>query len=383
MLDSLEIKNYRNLRHLQIQSLGRVNLIVGKNNSGKTSLLEAVSIYAMGGNIAWISNLLNDRWEDYTRPPDNRSNFWALNLKSLSSLFYNRKTASNFKDIISIGPLKNYLFGEKSANDTSILLGFSYYSHQDEPSQKTNRPIKTKRYSGEFEEYGISKVSDFYDAFQISLKDDSFIIPIETDKPYWYAQQIFEVRDNCQYVKTKGLDSNNNALLWDKITLSDKEQYVINALKIIESRVERINFISDNNINILRRAVVKLSNSPDVLPLQSMGDGLNRVLTIILSMVNAENGYLLIDEFENGIHYSVQKQLWEIIFKLSQDLNIQVFATTHSWDCIEAFAEVLKNDENDKAGKLIRLENKNGDISAVEYSGEEVIQSSKHQIDPR
>ena len=66
-----------------------------------------------------------------------------------------------------------------------------------------------------------------------------------------------------------------------------------------------------------------------------MGDGINRILTIILAMVNCENGYLLIDEFENGLHYSVQEKLWEIIFYLAKRLNIQVFATTHSNDTIE------------------------------------------------
>ena len=74
-----------------------------------------------------------------------------------------------------------------------------------------------------------------------------------------------------------------------------------------------------------------------------MGDGINRILTIILSMVNVENGYFFIDEFENGLHYSVQKDLWKMIFYLAEKLNIQVFATTHSSDCINAFQEVIND----------------------------------------
>ena len=83
--------------------------------------------------------------------------------------------------------------------------------------------------------------------------------------------------------------------------------------------------------------MVRLDESNNPLPLRSMGDGINRILTIILAMVNCENGYLLIDEFENGLHYSVQEKLWEIIFYLAERLNIQVFATTHSNDAIEVF----------------------------------------------
>ena len=59
--------------------------------------------------------------------------------------------------------------------------------------------------------------------------------------------------------------------------------------------------------------------------------------TIVLSLVNARGGVLLIDEFENGLHYSVQLDAWRMIFNLAQSLNVQVFATTHSWDAVESF----------------------------------------------
>ena len=65
--------------------------------------------------------------------------------------------------------------------------------------------------------------------------------------------------------------------------------------------------------------------------------GLNRLFGIILSLVNAKDGLLLIDEVENGMHHSVQLDLWRVIFRLSRQLNIQVFATSHSWDSVEAF----------------------------------------------
>ena len=68
------------------------------------------------------------------------------------------------------------------------------------------------------------------------------------------------------------------------------------------------------------------------VPLGSMGDGMLRVLQIILKVFSAQGGFLLIDEFENGLHYSVQEKIWALIFKLAEQLNIQVFATTHSWD---------------------------------------------------
>ena len=85
-----------------------------------------------------------------------------------------------------------------------------------------------------------------------------------------------------------------------------------------------------------------MAGLPRAVPLNSLGDGLLRVLQLLLKIFPARNGYLLIDEFENGLHYSVQEAIWELIFNLASRFNIQVFATTHSWDCVSSFANVVK-----------------------------------------
>ncbi len=64
-----------------------------------------------------------------------------------------------------------------------------------------------------------------------------------------------------------------------------------------------------------------------------------------LALVNSSNGFLLIDEFENGLHYSVLHKVWKLIFRLAKDLNVQVFATTHSHDCVTAFQAASQNSD--------------------------------------
>ncbi len=83
--------------------------------------------------------------------------------------------------------------------------------------------------------------------------------------------------------------------------------------------------------------LVSSSNSLEPLPLKSMGDGMTRLFHIIVALVNAKDGLLLIDEFENGLHWSVQQAVWETVFRLATHLNVQIFATTHSRDCIAGF----------------------------------------------
>jgi AAA15 family ATPase/GTPase len=120
-----------------------------------------------------------------------------------------------------------------------------------------------------------------------------------------------------------------------------------------------------------------------IYTLKSMGDGINRILTIILALVNSDNGFLLIDEFENGLHYSVQEKLWEIIFSLSEKLNIQVFATTHSEDSILGFESILNDKETQLEGKLIRLELTNGFVRQVEFNADELKIASDGNIETR
>ena len=112
-------------------------------------------------------------------------------------------------------------------------------------------------------------------------------------------------------------------------------------------------------------------------------DGINRILTIILSLVNSENGYFLIDEIENGLHHSVQEKLWEIIFNLSEKLNIQVFATTHSEDTIKSFENIINSSSNKIEGKLIRLENKNNSIRQIEFDANELKIATDNDIEIR
>jgi AAA15 family ATPase/GTPase len=79
-----------------------------------------------------------------------------------------------------------------------------------------------------------------------------------------------------------------------------------------------------------------------------------RILQLVLKLLSAKGGFLLIDEFENGLHYSVQEKVWTLLFDTAKKLDIQIFATTHSWDCIESFTKVAVA-RKDVDGVLFRM----------------------------
>ncbi|OAV72186.1 recombination protein F [Bacteroidales bacterium Barb4] len=376
MLKSLYVKNYRNLKDFKIKRLEQVNLITGMNNTGKSSVLEAVSIYAAKGDIEHIFQLLKRRGECYEL--SDKGSSAETNIKSLSSLFTNRDLKFDNSNSISIGEYETDLFGGSILLDETMSLRFVKYAdeRQDDGQGRTFRRkiLQAEDLEAQNEDYKIG--------FEIKKGRNSSLFLPERERyfPYAFRHKI-ENLNQFQYVNTGGIDRGINGMLFDNITLTEKESFVIESLKIIEPSTERIAFVEKNSKE--RTAVIKLSDNPDILPLLSMGDGMNRILTIILAMVNASDGYLLIDEFENGLHYSVQKKLWKLIFKLAQKLNVQVFATTHSNDCIYGFGNTLNDPENSVTGKLIRLDNEEGIVEEVEFSVDELETAEKHNIEIR
>ena len=108
---------------------------------------------------------------------------------------------------------------------------------------------------------------------------------------------------------------------------------------------------------------------------------MNRLFSIALSLVNAKDGLLLIDEFENGMHYTVQLDAWRAIFKLAKSLDIQVVATTHSWDTIESFQKAASEDPEE--GVLIKLTRNKEDIIPTLFTENELAIATRDKIEVR
>ncbi len=376
MLNSLYIRNYRCLKDFKINRLSRINLLTGKNNTGKSSILEAIAIYASDGDMDLLYQILTEHNENYIRKEDNLSLF-EKNFLSFSSLFTKRYVGFKQRDSILIGELSDSLYDNDNLSEKFVNLKFVRYI---ESKEKNKENILNTQILKENEEN--SELSDIRIGFQIKGDSTSFY---RLERDFLNRMRYRLLKNNkisFQLIKAKHIDKIMNRKLYDNIALSEKEKYVIEALKIIEPQAERIAFVETDS-SLDRIAVIKLSNTDYISPLLSMGDGINRILTIILAMVNAENGYLLIDEFENGLHYTSQIKLWEIIFKLAEKLNVQVFATTHSEDCIFSFERILNSIGNKEDGLLIRLDKKGDEIKYTEFDSDELRIANERNIEIR
>jgi len=173
--------------------------------------------------------------------------------------------------------------------------------------------------------------------------------------------------------------------MWNKISLTSYSKYVIEALQIIEPKVEALAFIPTNT-STEEVPFVNIGNDQPA-PLRRFGDGMSRILRIILSVINAKGGLLLIDEFENGLHYSIQPRVWQLLMELATKLDVQVFATTHSWDCVKSFQQASEEISELEIflfslGRSMRKRDK-GLVIASEYNKDELRTVTQAQLEVR
>ncbi|WP_243397460.1 AAA family ATPase [Crocosphaera subtropica] len=196
---------------------------------------------------------------------------------------------------------------------------------------------------------------------------------------------LLEFINDLDNYNTLLLSTNDNYLenvekIWDLIQLTPREDKVIEALQIINPDVEKIGLTISQYTKQIR---LKIKGEDNPIPLSSMGEGMKKIFGLIIKAVILENGVLLIDEIERGLHYTAQTNMWRLLTKTAQELNVQIFATTHSWDCISAFIKALDNIEDKSFGKLFRLNNQSGKLRAVEYKSDEISIAVNQAIEVR
>ncbi len=187
-----------------------------------------------------------------------------------------------------------------------------------------------------------------------------------------------------------GLLSNKDlARYWDNVALTQDQDLSLQALRLIlGDEIDGVAVVGNGRLRqpeFGRHMVVKLRQHARPVPLKSLGDGMSRMFGVALALANSRNGFLVIDEAENGVHYSVQRDFWYMVLRAAYDGNVQVLATTHSWDCIKGFAKAVGDiDQSEPSiGHLVRLERDGKGLRAVDYSKEELAAAAEQEIEVR
>jgi predicted ATPase len=368
VLSSLEINQFRAFNRLLIENFGRVNLVVGKNNVGKTTFLEALWLYTQRARPLVLIELLRSR-DEYSRPsryPQENSINSKERIWDIKHLFYGHIDLRSRPGSITIGPA--------NVPDETLYISIRWYtSESDEEGVPRRRPVDDPSKRPEAEPYLVTQLGNKTVHLRLERVMERRFEPI--------AGSDIDIIPS-RFLKANGLSAEEVAQLWDNIALTDWEETVVDALHIIAPEVRRISFLGAQERHLDRIPVVRINGIAEPVSLRSMGEGMNRLLGVILALVSARSGILLVDEIESGLHYSVQTDIWRIIFEISRKLNVQVFATTHSWDCIEAFQRAAVEDSMDE-GVLIRLENRGFGIGATLFNERRLSIATKEQVEVR
>ncbi|OCR00559.1 ATPase [Oscillatoriales cyanobacterium USR001] len=353
-LDNLTIHRFRGLQDLTLQDLGQINILVGANNSGKTSVLEAISTYCRPLDpLEW----LNTSWRreiKYSRKPQ---------LDALKWLFPQNSEVSHL----------------------NLYEGETYISSNGSFPVRESRAIYR-----EFE--GILQLAEAGNSSEVQLEFDEIEFDsilrgaeLELTVATTFAPEelsvSFEIWENQRFINKKNRSSNavlpidtvtpfshrieqlQVGLLSEAILLGIKPE-VIKLLQAMDSKITDLVILSPTG----KRPSLYIDHKIlGISPLSAFGDGIRRLLFIALTLAKVEDGVLLIDEIETAIHTETLHSSFSWIVQWCQNLNIQLFATTHSLEAVDAILDA-SNSETDLV--LYRLEKRESQTKAVRLERE-------------
>ena len=367
-IPNLSIRGFRGIADLSISRLGHVTLIAGGNNSGKTSILEAVRLLTDGAAPEVIRDILQLREENveglsYDRLSADGENFLV------SALFHGFPEISD-----TFAPIRI-----SSHNGTrQVLLEVDWFQETlGEDGSSRLMPVSDE----------LNAEYEIVPALVVLADRARRIYPIDRINRLTSARRPL-IRRDADRARSRFVNSSSTERteilgpLWDNIALTDREPHVLEALRIIDPDISAVSMVGERSIRQSRTAVVRSGQFLHRVPLRSFGDGMNRLFGIILSLVNVNDSVLLVDEFENGLHFSVQLNVWRMIFSLVRQLNVQVIATTHSLDCVLGFAQAAA-EHSTVEGLLVRIDRIDDHIRVIEYGEEDLQIAARQRIEVR
>jgi len=300
-VEQIQIENFRCFDFLKVKNLKRINLIGGDNNVGKSAFLEALEISASA--IDPVSCAISLRDNIYRR-----QHSYSQNFNEFDIVTYKKNNLSIQSD------KSNFSLVIKGIDQTmlpSITDDENIFDDNLFIELIVNSKSKTIPYN------------KFIDI--INRKDQTFI------------RSSNHATKNINFITPGNLDERHLSKLYGTIVDLGMIAEINSFLNNFDPRIESLLVRPTEQFSTFK---IKLKDKNVPVLLSSMGGGLNRYIAIVCSLWKSRDGQLYIDEVENGIHYTKYDKMWKINFDTASQANCQVFAVTHSKECIESFSRV-------------------------------------------
>ena len=347
MFSSFTVENFRCFKKLHITPLNRVNLIAGKNNVGKTALLEALFLHygyhnpALGMGIDALRGIQRFRSDELMLnlfcgfDPAKEIKLIAetddkhrLSLKIVSQI--PRQTVATLKPHLGNGggQLEILDTSQDSTSDPGVEVQFIYKEDDETEIVST-----------------------------ATLTDSSDEIRVDRTPQSGRPAAVFHTAKHRE-------SSEQLAERFSSLAIAREQTRVINTLQLLEPKLKDLTLQHRGG----KVMIYGDTGGSRLIPLQLMGDGITRVLSYVLAIPQVRGGAMLIDEVENGLHHSIMSDIWRALAQSARAYDVQLFATTHSSECISAAVQAFESRQDDF--QLYRLDRIKDDVKVKSYDFE-------------
>ncbi len=316
-IKNIEIKNFKCFKDFKAEGFGRVNLIGGKNNVGKTAFMEAIYVNVNAQSVgSFLDALVKIKSSRYTLDiMDDKNRNKDFSIKEFIEESNNIYTKSNINKVSyrikDIDGIKEYFFKFK---DKDIRVNINAFS------------------------FGLESIK------------------------------------NIKYIDNLGVDKSSLKEAFIAVQIRDKEDTLYKYINSFDSDVINFKIIGGDTPQCK-------SLNGEYRDLNQFGDGLKHFISVICSIYASSNGYLFIDEVENGIHYTKMELFWSAILSISKEQNVQIFATTHSAEAINSFTKIAQKQKDRDIDyiKLTKLEDNRRVAGVRDFEMLEYILEDGHE----
>lgn len=317
-LKNFSINQFRGIHGLNVKGLGDINLIVGDNNSGKTSVLEAIMLLR---STSAFSNILN-----VVRLRDNGF-FSPFRLSVFENFLYMFNPESDEKNIEVEGLIGDTSVGIKvSGTIENVLIDMSELRdrHKNAHAMQGSSVIYDEAEVAEFQGIISSKIGDDVSNEEIRFNEYTRLTGMRASKP-----------ESIEIVYVSPTDHTNGNVFSKVVKNDDYKNIVLHVIKIFDDDIEDILYIKNEQTS---RPIECLKHKKlGIMPLATYGDGIKKVLLLANSIASAAGGILLVDEIETAIHARHYDDIFKFVIKACKQFHIQLFATTHSIEAVDGF----------------------------------------------
>ena len=327
MLHTLALKGFRGFGSYQLSGLARVNLLVGKNNCGKTSVLEAIELLASEGNPRVLYNSLRRRGERGTRRMRRR-------VMDVAHVFHGHVCS----------PGASF---ELSSDNGKGTLKVKILSLEEVGEEDWDLRVKKWQQRGllDLDEDVPPALAMHID---MGVPEREILLPVMEDGTIGISYERYprlvssgHPGTPVHFLTLDAFDPTSMGQQWDTALEEGVEAEIVADMKLLEPDLDSIVFLTRDETGSGIR--IGLRNDRRRVQIGTYGDGFRQLLALRLSFVGAANGVLLIDEIDAGLHWTIMEDVWQLVVEVAKHLNVQVFATTHSYDCIQGLGSLLRN----------------------------------------